>query len=390
MDEIFKNENFLGCISIVVKPEGRNYGSLAKTHEFALVYSNGDSELYELEIQDKNFTYKDKDGGFNLKDLKNGNTYFNIKNRPNLYFPIYVDIKSKDKNDLYQVSLHKKKGFIEVYPKKSKGVQCVWRWGREKVEKENNNLLAKKLRDGTFSINQVTRRSTTRPKTFWNEKEFYTLKGNQHLEKLFGKKVFTNPKPEHLIKRILEISSIKGDLVLDFHMGSGTTCSVAHKMGLQYIGIEQMGYIENVAVERLKKVIGKANSKGKLKETIEKYDDGGISKAVNWKGGGDFVYCELKELNEEAVDKIESVKTIDNLLKIWKEMVEHYFLSYDVDIKRFNDNQEEFKKLPIEKQKKLLVEMLNKNQLYVNLSEIDDAQFKVSKEDKELNKKFYK
>ena len=98
----------------------------------------------------------------------------------------------------------------------------------------------------------------------------------------------------------------------------------------------------------------------------------------------------MLKFNEEAIDKIQSAKTTDNLLKIWKEMVEHYFLNYDVDIKRFNDNQEEFKKLPLEKQKKLLVEMLNKNQLYVNLSEIDDSQFKVSKENKELNNKFYK
>ena len=91
----------------------------------------------------------------------------------------------------------------------------------------------------------------------------------------------------------------------------------------------------------------------------------------------------------EAIDKIESSKSIDDLLKIWREMAEHYFLNYDVDIKKFNDNQEEFMKLSLDMQKKLLVEMLNKNQLYVNLSEIDDIQFKVSKEDKELNKKFY-
>jgi adenine-specific DNA-methyltransferase len=108
------------------------------------------------------------------------------------------------------------------------------------------------------------------------------------------------------------------------------------------------------------------------------------------KSNDSFTYCELMKHNEEAVEKIESAKTTENLLKIWKEMVEHYFLNYDVDIKKFNNNQEDFKKLPLEKQKKLLVEMLNKNQLYVNLSEIDDAQFKVSKEDKELNKKFYK
>ncbi len=192
-----------------------------------------------------------------------------------------------------------------------------------------------------------------------------------------GVKLKNGKKPEKLLKQIIEIAGVsKGDIVMDFFLGSGTTCAVAHKLRIQYIGIEQLDYKDNDGLNRLLNVINK--------------DITGISKVVDWKGGGDFIYCELMKFNEEAVDKIESAKSTENLLKIWKEMVEHYFLNYDVDTKRFNDNQEDFKKLLLEKQKKLLVEMLNKNQLYVNLSEIEDSQFKVSKEDKELNKKFYK
>lgn len=69
---------------------------------------------------------------------------------------------------------------------------------------------------------------------------------------------------------------------MDFHLGSGITCAVAHKMGWCYIGIEQMDYIEDIAVERMKKVIGG--------------EQGGISKSVEWSGGGSFVYAELKEI----------------------------------------------------------------------------------------------
>jgi len=190
-----------------------------------------------------------------------------------------------------------------------------------------------------------------------------------------GVRLKNGKKPEKLIKQILEIATNEGDIVLDYHLGCGTTCGVAHKMGRQYIGVEQLNYGENDSVVRMTNVL--AN------------DQSGISKAVNWKGGGDFIYCELMKHNEEAIDKIQKAKTTTDLLKIWKEMCEHYFLNYDVDIKKFNDNKEGFEKLPIEKQKKILVEMLNKNQLYVNLSEIDDSKFKVSKDDKELNKKFY-
>jgi len=196
-------------------------------------------------------------------------------------------------------------------------------------------------------------------------------------------------KPEKLIKQILDIAANKGDIILDFFMGSGTTPAAAHKMGMQYIGIEQLDYGKNNADIRLKNIIGKANSKGKLSETIEDYDTTGISKAVNWKGGGDFVYCELMELNEKVIQKIQDAKDTDELLRIWEEMREHAFLSYRVDLKLFDKNIEEFKKLPPEEQKKLLIKCLDANNLYVNYSEIDDSQYNVSEEDIELNKKFY-
>jgi hypothetical protein len=79
--------------------------------------------------------------------------------------------------------------------------------------------------------------------------------------KLFNGKKFATPKPEKLLQRIIHIATKKGDLVLDYHLGSGTTCAVAHKMGRQYIGIEQMDYIEDIAVKRMQKVIGETVKK---------------------------------------------------------------------------------------------------------------------------------
>jgi len=179
------------------------------------------------------------------------------------------------------------------------------------------------------------------------------------------------------------------ELVLDYHLGSGTTCAVAHKMRRQYIGIEQLDYSENDSVTRLKNVIGKATSKGKLSEAIVDYDTTGISESVNWKGGGDFVYYELKELNEAFVQKIKKAGDTKEILAIWEEMKKHAFLSYRIDEKLFDENIEEFKALSLEEQKELLVECLDANNLYVNFSEIEDVQYNISKEDIELNKKFY-
>src|SRR5699024_9942272 len=132
---------------------------------------------------------------------------------------------------------------------------------------------------------------------------------------LFGKKkndVFSNPKPELLLKNIILSSTNENDIVLDYHLGSGTTMAVAHKMNRQYIGIEQMDYIETVAVERLKKVI--------------EGEQGGISKAVNWQGGGSFTYFELKKYNQTFIEQIASANSATELLQIWEQMKTHSFL----------------------------------------------------------------
>ena len=191
---------------------------------------------------------------------------------------------------------------------------------------------------------------------------------------------FRTQKPESLLQRIIEVSSNAGDLVLDFCLGTGTTAAVAHKLGRQYIGIEQMDYGDKGAIQRLKKVI--------------KGDNVGISKDVNWKGGGAFLACELMKYNEVFMDCIQAAKSSKQLLTIWRDMAEGSFLNWYVNSKVPEEAIKDFEELGksengFEKQKHRLAELLDKNQLYVNLSEIDDAQFKVSKEDKALNKAFY-
>ena len=182
-------------------------------------------------------------------------------------------------------------------------------------------------------------------------------------------------KAEKLIQKIIELSTNEGDIVLDFFAGTGTTCAVAHKIGRQYIGVEQIDYGENSAVVRLKNVING--------------DPTGISKAVGWQGGGDFVYLELMKWNENFVEKIKEAKTKDELKKLWQTMKEKAFLSYKVDIKTIDKHAQDFDNLSIEDQKRFLLECIDKNHLYVNYSEIDDEEYEVSEEDKKLNREFY-
>ena len=182
-------------------------------------------------------------------------------------------------------------------------------------------------------------------------------------------------KPERLLRRLIDMVTEPGDIVLDFFMGTGTTCAVAHKMRRQYIGIEQLDYGKNSAVVRLQNVING--------------DPTGVSRFVEWKGGGAFVYCELKELNEKFVQRITDAEDTHELLEIWNEMKDHAFLSYRIDPQDINDHIEEFSNLSFDEQKRFLIETLDKNHLYVNYSEIEDEHYDVESRDIDLNRKFY-
>ena len=204
--------------------------------------------------------------------------------------------------------------------------------------------------------------------------------GTDEILELFGSKAFAYPKNERLLQRIIEYTTEEGDIVLDFHLGSGTTAAVAHKMGRQYIGIEQMDYAEKIPVERLKKVIAG--------------DEGGVSESVNWRGGGDFIYCELMKYNQAYMDKIQSADFSEQLIALWENIALNSFLNWYVNPETPEDAVDDFKAIgqtenALDKQKKLLAELLDKNQLYVHLSEIDDADFEVTEEDKALNRTFY-
>jgi adenine-specific DNA-methyltransferase len=191
---------------------------------------------------------------------------------------------------------------------------------------------------------------------------------------------FLTQKNEALLRRIIFSATNAGDIVLDFCAGSGTTGATAHKMGRQWILVEQMESQVETILTRMQGVL-----KGEQK---------GISKLVDWKGGGDFIYCQLMKYNEAFMDRIKAAETSKELMKIWLEMAEDSFLNWYVNPKIPEDALKDFEAIGKEdnglrKQKRLLAGLLDKNQLYVNLSEIDDARFKVTAEDKRLNKAFY-
>ena len=185
-------------------------------------------------------------------------------------------------------------------------------------------------------------------------------------------------KPEQLLKRIIDLTTLPNDILLDYHLGSGTTVAVAHKMKRQYIGIEQLDYYENDSLIRLK--------------NVTKADTTGISKTVNWKGGGSFVYLELAKNNEQAKELILDCGSFQELVNLFDVLYEEFFLHYNVKIKEFKEKiskEANFIKLTLLKQKEMFCKMLDLNQMYVNASEMEDSRYKLSPSDISLTKDFY-
>ncbi|MGL6064453.1 MAG: DNA methyltransferase [Fusobacteriaceae bacterium] len=207
---------------------------------------------------------------------------------------------------------------------------------------------------------------------FWSDIPFNNLFQEGGIELKAGK------KPEKLIHRIIELTTREGDIILDYHLGSGTTTAVAHKLERQYIGIEQMNYIEELSCKRMQGVIDG--------------EQGGISKSTNWQGGGEFIYCELAKWNETAKEMILECDSVNKLISLFDELYDKYFLNYNLKIKEFKEKiirEDNFLKLDLDDQKKMFITMLDLNQMYINKDDMDDVKFQLSKNDREITEKFY-
>src|SRR5699024_5422959 len=240
---------------------------------------------------------------------------------------------------------------------------------KEIIFKPDNSGIIRKI----YLSNQTGRT----PENIWDSIDAGTTReANSELKSFFGTSVFSTPKPEKLMNRIIKLASKENDIVLDFFMGSATTQAVAMKMNRKFIGIEQMDYIETVSVPRLQKVI--------------EGEQGGISKDVQWQGGGSFVYAEMQELNTKYVQLIQETENDDNLNKVIFMMNESAYLNFKADMEEITNKNTVFDKLSLDEKKRLLIEVLDMNQLYLSYTEMDDSKFEVDESVKKFNHSFYR
>jgi len=356
-DEIFGRENFVASIVWQHSVQGKGYsGKFSLNHNYLLCYQK--SELFNLGLlertEEHNINYSNPDndpnGPWRTGDIRNA-LY-----RPNLIYDITTP-----------------SGKIIKPPRNG------WRFSKETMQDKITKGQVVFSDDETRLILKIFLKDQEGrvPETIWFGDEVGTTReANAEIKALFGDKAFETPKPERLLQRILHIGSDEGDLVLDFFAGSGTTGAVALKMRRRFALVEQMDYLETTTIPRLEKVING--------------EQGGIPKAIGWQSGGSIVVCELMRWNGRYIDEIQAAQAAEELQALWERMQEQAFLSYKVDYAHFDEHADEFAQLSLADQKRFLLEVLDKNQLYVNLSEMDDADYEVSEEDKRLNRMFYK
>lgn len=382
MDEIFGRENFVCNFVCIVAPAGTQSSVfVAQQHNYCLVYAKNKSHSIlfniintEQELKEK---YKEKDeyGFYYSERLWKRGQGGKKEDVPSLHFPVYYD---EIQNKIYIDNETKNvKNLIKIIPYQTKGVLGRWTWSKEKMLNEKYKLIVRKVNNEyvLHKKNYMQDDKGRLPYSVITSDIARTEIGSLEIKEIFNDKVFDYPKSEKFLKRIIEISTQENDLVLDFFAGSGTTLAVAHKMKRRYIGIEQMDYIESITKERLKKVI--------------EGEQGGISKAVSWSGGGSLIYCELANLNAKFIEKIENSSDENELNQIYEKLIKFAFIDYRVDIQ--NDLKDlEFTALEFIEKKRILKKCLDRNMDYIPYADMEDSDYKIDERTKKLNDIFYK
>ncbi|GAA7793127.1 site-specific DNA-methyltransferase [Helicobacter pylori] len=360
MDEIFLRENFDAIIWRKIEENASSGGTMKithtirKDHEHILIY------------------YKNK------ADFRT-NKFLELPNFDNDYKNLDNDPRGEFKaGSISMKGTINSKNYYSVTTPGGRVVTRVWRIDKDEFNKlhEDNRIYYGKDGNGIPQIKIFLQemREITPKSIFENLGSLYDAK-EYELGKMFDKETIKDmtPKPEALISRILEVSTNENDLVLDFFAGSGTTCAVAHKMKRRYIGIEQMDYIETITKERLKKVI--------------EGEQGGISKKCDFKGGGSFVYAELKEVNLEVKKQILNAKSAGECLKIFNDLNERFLKRADCNIDEIHS--EEFQNLDLNEQKRIYCTLLDSNEDYLNLGDMDEDAWEIDGITKKYNEIFY-
>ncbi len=368
MDEIFGRENFIACF--VWEKTSNSLSRIRIKTEYILCYEKTKFGLI--------FNGDMAEEGQDFPILNEVNVKRTLQFPPNsIYFKTFKGVIKPTKFN--KMELIDDLRIVNKTNSNMVRINAKFKWTQDKLDDEIKEGTTFVIKSDEFSMRYIRKgdREVKASNVFNAECGVTTnIKATSEIKVLFANSntdLFSTPKPEALISRILEIATKENDLVLDFFAGSGTTCAVAHKMKRRYIGIEQMDYIETITKERLKKVI--------------EGEQGGISKKCDFKGGGSFIYAELKEVNLEVKKQILNANSKSECLKIFNDLNERFLKRADCKIDEIHS--EEFQNLDLNEQKRICCALLDSNEDYLNLGDIDEDAWGIDKITKKYNEIFY-
>ncbi|GAA9744786.1 hypothetical protein VN0142_03330 [Helicobacter pylori] len=368
MDEIFLRENFVNCF--VWEKTSNSLSRIRIKTEYILRYEQTKFGLI--------FNGDMAEEGQDFPILNEVNVKRTLQFPPNsIYFKTFKGVIKPTKFN--KMELIDDLRIVNKTNSNMVRINAKFKWTQNKLDDEYKEGTTFVIKSDEFSMRYIRKgdREVKISNVFNAECGVTTnIKATNEIKVLFANSntdLFSTPKPEALISRILEVSTNENDLVLDFFAGSGTTCTVAHKMKRRYIGIEQMDYIETITKERLKKVI--------------EGEQGGISKKCDFKGGGSFVYAELKGVNLEIKRQILNAKSMGECLKIFNDLNERFLKRADCKIDEIHS--EEFQNLDLNEQKRICCALLDANEDYLNLGDMDEDAWGIDEITKKYNEIFY-
>lgn len=357
-------------------PQGSGGLNISATHEYAIFTIPQGKQLIKGEY------IEETEEEWSLIKSGAGDDYYRI-GRPNMFCAVYVNKQTREvmgigeslkKDDPYSTE-DTSEGWARVYPIDGSGDERRWRYNRETLINLFNEGMIICSKKGNYSLKIKKQRKDVYKPVYsnWTDKKYNAgPHGTALIKELLGEGKFSFPKSLYTVMDAIKsvVQDDKDAIILDYHGGSGTTAHAVLELNKmdggqrKFIICEQMDYIENITCKRVQKVIENNNE-------------------------GSFIYFELKKYNQIYIDKIQSAKEKNDLIGIWQEMDSSAFLSFQFDKKQFAERFEIFKDSSIELMKRTLIEILDKNQLYVNYSEIDDQTFQIGETDKKMNHKFY-
>lgn len=346
MDEVFGRENFVADICHKARASVSNDKIISVSHNHLLMFARNERQVY---AQRKKYGITKDTSTFTLKDDRG---YYKL-------VPVDGPGGARKGNPYYE--------FL--------GVEGYWRFSKATMQEMYDDGLivkqGKSLQQKYYKSKAEGQRQTI---TTWWDEGLLTSSASTELNNKLDLH-FNNPKNEALLELVLEFATQSGDLVLDFFLGSGTTAAVAHKMGRRYIGVEQMDYVSSVTIPRLQKVIAG--------------EQGGVSKAQEWMGGGSFVYVDLAEQGEQLMSDLQDAATTDEVQRVLDQATERGLLRPSVLPDQLTSSVSEFEQLSLDEQKRAVAELIDKNRLYVNASDAEDAELGLSEDDIAFTKSFY-